>query len=69
MKYDEQVLTPGDIVRCISDLGYKSTHEGTVGPKSGGRRGSKYEDSSILEVEVTGMSCTSCSAKVNGVST
>lgn len=63
--YDEQVLTPRDIVRSITGLGYKSTHEGTVAPKSGRRGGSRYEESSILEVEVTGMSHTSCREKVN----
>lgn len=67
--YNEQMLTPRDIVRSITGLGYKSTHEGTVAPKSVGGGGSKYEEASILEVEVTGISHTSCGEKVNGVRT
>lgn len=56
---DEKVVTVGEIAQRVTSLGYNCEHVRTVGPKSGRSAGS-----STLDVEVTGMSCTSCSGKV-----
>ncbi|CAM9501238.1 unnamed protein product [Laminaria digitata] len=39
----------------------------TVGPTAGGGRGAESREATALEIEVTGMSCTSCSGKVERV--
>lgn len=62
MRYNEKVIVSREIAQGVSGLGYKCEHVRTVGPKSGGSGGSS--ESSALEVEVRGMSCTSCSSKV-----
>lgn len=65
MKYDAQVLTFDEIARGVSGLGYKCNHMRTVGPISGGGEGgAESRETTALEIEVTGMSCTSCSGKV-----
>lgn len=65
VKYDEQVLTFEEIARGVSGLGYKCDHMRTVGPTSGsGGGGAESREATALEIEVTGMSCTSCSGKV-----
>lgn len=65
MKYDAQVLSFDEIARGVSGLGYKCDHMRTVGPSSGvGGGGAGSREATALEVEVTGMSCTSCSGKV-----
>ena len=71
MKYDAEVLTPDEIARGVTGLGYKCRHTRTVKPGTrkaglgGDDAGDEGSQSSTLEVEVTGMSCTSCSGKVN----
>lgn len=69
VKFDAEVLTPGEIERGVTGLGYKCQHTRTVGPSKGGGSGGAGGGNgggqpSTLEVEVTGMSCTSCSGKV-----
>lgn len=63
VKYDAQVLSFDEIARGVSELGYKCDHMRTVGPTSGGG-GAESREATALEIEVTGMSCTSCSGKV-----
>lgn len=73
VKYDAEVLTPEEIERGVTGLGYKCQHTRTVTPgkSGGGGAGGRGEGSggqpNALEVEVTGMSCTSCSGKVGYV--
>ncbi|CAM9921278.1 unnamed protein product, partial [Ectocarpus sp. 13 AM-2016] len=63
VKYDTEQLAPEDIARGVSGLGYKCQHLRTVRTsKAGGGGGAGRPNT--LEVEVTGMSCTSCSGKV-----
>ncbi|CBN73914.1 heavy metal translocating P-type ATPase [Ectocarpus siliculosus] len=63
VKYDTEQLAPEDIARGVSGLGYKCQHLRTVRTsKAGGGGGGGRPNT--LEVEVTGMSCTSCSGKV-----
>ncbi|CAM9299244.1 unnamed protein product, partial [Ectocarpus fasciculatus] len=63
VKYDTEQLSPEDIARGVSGLGYKCQHIRTVrSSKAGGGGGGGKPNT--LEVEVTGMSCTSCSGKV-----
>lgn len=63
MRYDEKIVSPEDVAKGVTGLGYKCHHTRTVGPKDG-RGGGSGASLSTLEVEVTGMSCTSCSGKV-----
>lgn len=69
VKYDAEILTPDEIARGVTGLGYKCRHTRTVKPSTGKEGqwddGGEGTPSSALEVEVTGMSCTSCSGKVN----
>lgn len=74
VKYDAEVLTPDDIARGVTGLGYKCRHTRTVkssagkagyGGGGGGGEGGEGSQRGALEVEVTGMSCTSCSGKVD----
>lgn len=64
VKYDTEQLSPEDIARGISGLGYKCQHIRTVRTSKAGGGGGGGKPNT-LEVEVTGMSCTSCSGKVN----
>lgn len=71
VKYDAEVLTPDEIARGVTGLGYKCRHTRTVKPGTGragqhaGGEGGGGGQRSALDMEVTGMSCTSCSGKVN----
>ncbi|CAN0443453.1 unnamed protein product, partial [Scytosiphon promiscuus] len=67
VKYDAEMLSPAEIERGVTGLGYKCQHTRTVKPGKGGgggRGGDGGGQPSALEVAVTGMSCTSCSGKV-----
>eukprot|EP00903_Cladosiphon_okamuranus_P012938 g12081.t1 len=70
VKYDAEVLTPDEIATGVTGLGYKCLHTRTVKPSTSkvglgaGGSGGEESQSSALEVEITGMSCTSCSGKV-----
>eukprot|EP00752_Nemacystus_decipiens_P009679 g8648.t1 len=70
VKYDAEILTPDEIARGVTGLGYQCRHTRTVkpGPGKAGQgdngEGGEGSQSGALEVEVTGMSCTSCGGKV-----
>lgn len=64
VRFYEEVLSADEIARGITGLGYKCQHTRTTGPTSGGEGGAGSEQPSVIEVEVSGMSCTSCSGKV-----
>lgn len=65
VRHDANVVSAAQIAKSVSGLGYKCQHMKMVGPRSEEsgpwKRGGS---SSVLDVKVTGMSCTSCSGKV-----
>ncbi|CAM9854602.1 unnamed protein product, partial [Discosporangium mesarthrocarpum] len=66
VQYDSSELAAQSIVEVINSLGYPSEHLRTVFPENSPRLGGEggRGEGQVIMVEVSGMSCTSCSSKV-----